>query len=955
MGSRIKNDVKKLFEFWCEVKPTRGIDRGTISRNGGGTATPAGVIIESFPEGFRDKEVLTGIPSFAFPCDIERGSVQSYSFVHTTGDSKWRFGFCRHDPKTDTAMVLITYLPWHDTFLKLLIVLAELRRTDRNGFRTFLSEAYNRGVPDSGGSLTVFYSSGQSHFTFERPLQFQLPSIPENHNLNLYYNFVDPKEMICVFAAMLAERRIIFTSSHLDRLSSCIQAANAFLYPMVWQHIFIPVLPWEFKDYLGAPMPYLIGVPKPVLDTVSDDELGEVVILNCDTKIFESPFDDVRSLPPEIVSQLKKYLSHTQDHIGDRVSKIFLGALVQLIGGYRDAVEFHDTCKTFNHAKFIESRPAHLRPFLTKMMELQIFAQFVDDRLKMLNSGLGFSDEFELETVRYAEKMKKRGRNYVFLKQMKDKTNPAVKSAVKSVKESSRGVKTAYKKWRDNGSHNPNHQFHFGLGSPQHSDRPDGSNGAAFGRKVTHRSAPSSPVCSKRLEGEISVNGGGGIATREQTSLQLHPAHGQPRRGPVSLAMSSSSSHIPANGSTLGASMRGNCDHLVGASPAVSSASSICSSEMNLSQELQNHPLFKTPAVDRSLKPNAEHHSTRSRIAAANTNGAPPARPPPPTTQPVSYYNHPYAPSNSTPSHVVVESKPPRHTSTPAKGRQLATTDSSFDNPPDMQSPPIPPRRQCSANAVVAATAAAVTAGINRLERNCWQDEQNDSLRCSNTSTGSASSSSASSSSCSSGASFVTAASRFSQLNMSSPNGSEPAPIPTPRAKRESPRSNSSAQPQPEDSMNDLISLDDSNNTSFDLEDFDPLNQNARPLPPLGSKHFNSNKTKSSTLPAGVTSSVVMQANNSVNNPLYPYFAPKHMATVAAVTNRVTPLPPQIQRNNMTGVKPDDDFELLRKYGLDQFSLNVTTTTTTPSNTTAPALTAGTGVGKGMNNWTTFD
>ncbi|XP_034102259.1 DENN domain-containing protein 1A isoform X5 [Drosophila nasuta] len=773
MGSRIKNDVKKLFEFWCEVKPTRGIDRGTISRNGGGTATPAGVIIESFPEGFRDKEVLTGIPSFAFPCDIERGSVQSYSFVHTTGDSKWRFGFCRHDPKTDTAMVLITYLPWHDTFLKLLIVLAELRRTDRNGFRTFLSEAYNRGVPDSGGSLTVFYSSGQSHFTFERPLQFQLPSIPENHNLNLYYNFVDPKEMICVFAAMLAERRIIFTSSHLDRLSSCIQAANAFLYPMVWQHIFIPVLPWEFKDYLGAPMPYLIGVPKPVLDTVSDDELGEVVILNCDTKIFESPFDDVRSLPPEIVSQLKKYLSHTQDHIGDRVSKIFLGALVQLIGGYRDAVEFHDTCKTFNHAKFIESRPAHLRPFLTKMMELQIFAQFVDDRLKMLNSGLGFSDEFELETVRYAEKMKKRGRNYVFLKQMKDKTNPAVKSAVKSVKESSRGVKTAYKKWRDNGSHNPNHQFHFGLGSPQHSDRPDGSNGAAFGRKVTHRSAPSSPVCSKRLEGEISVNGGG-IATREQTSLQLHPAHGQPRRGPVSLAMSSSSSHIPANGSTLGASMRANCDHLVGASPAVSSASSICSSEMNLSQELQNHPLFKTPAVDRSV--------------------------------------------------------------------------SSM-----------------------------------------------------------------------------------------------------------SPRSNSSAQPQPEDSMNDLISLDDSNNTSFDLEDFDPLNQNARPLPPLGSKHFNSNKTKSSTLPAGVTSSVVMQANNSVNNPLYPYFAPKHMATVAAVTNRVTPLPPQIQRNNMTGVKPDDDFELLRKYGLDQFSLNVTTTTTTPSNTTTPALTAGAGVGKGMNNWTTFD
>ncbi|XP_017865281.1 PREDICTED: DENN domain-containing protein 1A isoform X3 [Drosophila arizonae] len=782
MGSRIKSDVKKLFEFWCEVKPTRGIDRGSVNRGGGGAAaTPAGVIIESFPEGFRDKEVLNGIPSFAFPCDLIRGSVQSYSFVHTTADSKWRFGFCRHDPKTETAMVLITYLPWHDPFLKLLTVLADLKRTDLNEFRTFLSEAYNRGVPDAGGNLTVFYNSGQSHFTFERPLPFQLPSIPENHNLNLYYNFVDPKEMISVFAAMLAERRIIFTSSHLDRLSSCIQAANAFLYPMVWQHIFIPVLPWEFKDYLGAPMPYLIGVPKPVLETVSADELGEVVILNCDTNLLESPFDDVRALPAEIVSQLKKYLSHTQDHIGDRVSKIFLGALVQLIGGYRDAVEFHDTCKTFNREKFIESRPAHLRPFLTKMMELQIFAQFIDDRLKMLNSGLGFSDEFERETVRYAEKMKKRGRNYVFLKHVKDKTNPAVKSAVKSVKESSRGVKTAYKKWRDNGSghnHNPNHQFHFGLSSPQHSDRPDGSVNSlsSYGRKVTHHSAPSSPVCSKRLEREINLNGSAAREQQQQPMLQLPQ---QQRRAPVPLAMSSSSSHIPANGHALGAPNNAHFDHLIGASPAVSSASSICSSEMNLSQELQNHPLFKTPAVDRSS-----------------------------------------------------------------------------------------PRSSNSSN---------------------------------------------------------------------------------------------NAQPHPQDSMNDLISLDDSNNTSFDLEDFDPLNQNARPLPPLGKTFGSNHKSKSSTLPAGVNSSVLnnVVGGNSVNNPLYPYFAPKHMATVAAVTNRVVnPLPAQIQRSgNNTAKPPDDDFELLRKYGLDQFSLNTTETTTAAGANTKSALTAGVGAGagKGMNNWTTFD
>lgn len=211
------------------------------------------------------------------------------------------------------------------------------------------------------------------------------------------------------------------------------------------------------------------------------------------------------------------------------------------------------------------------------------------------------------------------------------------------------------------------------------------------------------------------------------------------------------------------------------------------SSSRNLHQHqhITNMQLPPPLPFDTQLKPNAEHHSTRSR------NGAPPARPPPPVTlpqQPASYYNHPYAPNSSSAivsssMHPLVDSKPPRHTSTPTKPpRPLASTDSSFDSPPDVQSPPIPPRRQCSANAVVAATAAAVSAGINRLERNCWQDESNDSNI---SSSGSGSASSSSSSSCSSAASFVTAASRFSQLNISSPLSSDSAPIPTPRAKRE--------------------------------------------------------------------------------------------------------------------------------------------------------------------------
>lgn len=49
--------------------------------------------------------------------------VQHYSFVLTSIDSKWTFGFCRHDPKTETALVLLSYLPWHESFYKWVSVL----------------------------------------------------------------------------------------------------------------------------------------------------------------------------------------------------------------------------------------------------------------------------------------------------------------------------------------------------------------------------------------------------------------------------------------------------------------------------------------------------------------------------------------------------------------------------------------------------------------------------------------------------------------------------------------------------------------------------------------------------------------------------------------------------------------------------------------------------------------
>lgn len=49
------------------------------------------------------------------------------------------------------------------------------------------------------------------------------------------------------------------------------------------------------------------------------------MIFDCDKKELSTPFDDVKSMPSEIVSFMKRQLNNSTEHRDDKFSKIFLG------------------------------------------------------------------------------------------------------------------------------------------------------------------------------------------------------------------------------------------------------------------------------------------------------------------------------------------------------------------------------------------------------------------------------------------------------------------------------------------------------------------------------------------------------------------------------------------------------------------------------------------------------
>ncbi|XP_064310832.1 DENN domain-containing protein 1B isoform X3 [Phalacrocorax carbo] len=423
MDSRVKENPERTFDLVLKVKCQASENEDPV-------------VLWKFPEDFGDQEVLNSVPKFCFPFDVERVSQnqvgQHFTFVLTDIESKQRFGFCRLTSGGKVCLCILSYLPWFEVYYKLLNTLADyLAKEQENDSNDLLKSLYSHPVPRANAlvSLSVnqemIFASEQvlkkqpclvSHSYFITPDVTGLPTIPES-------------------------------------LTACVHASAALLYPMYWQHIYIPVLPPHLLDYCCAPMPYLIGVHLSLIERVKNRSLEDVVLLNVDTNTLETPFNDLNNLPGEVVSALKNKLKKQSTATGDGVAKAFLRAQAALFGSYRDALRYKPGEPiTFCENSFVKHRSSSTKQFLETAVNLQLFKQFIDGRLLKLNAGRGFSDVFEEEITAggfcggnsrsYQQWMHTVKKGGALINTAMTKATPAVKTAYKFAKHQARqGIK----------------------------------------------------------------------------------------------------------------------------------------------------------------------------------------------------------------------------------------------------------------------------------------------------------------------------------------------------------------------------------------------------------------------------------------------------------------------------------------------------------------------------------
>ncbi|XP_011850888.1 PREDICTED: DENN domain-containing protein 2A [Mandrillus leucophaeus] len=330
------------------------------------------------------EDQLKAIPQFCFPdakdwVPVQQFTSETFSFVLTGEDGSRRFGYCRR-----------------------LLILDEVEK--RRGISPALVQPLMRSVmeapfPALGKTILVknfLPGSGTEVIELCRPLDSRL----EHVDFESLFSSLSVRHLVCVFASLLLERRVIFIADKLSTLSKCCHAMVALIYPFTWQHTYIPVLPPAMVDIVCSPTPFLIGLLSSSLPLLRELPLEEVLVVDLVNSRF---LRQVSEASDGLLLPLSSPICCSESSpLNEVVSEAFVRFFVEIVGHYSlfltSGEREERTLQREAFRKAVSSKS--LRHFLEVFMETQMFRGFIQERELRRQDAKGL---FEVRAQEYLE------------------------------------------------------------------------------------------------------------------------------------------------------------------------------------------------------------------------------------------------------------------------------------------------------------------------------------------------------------------------------------------------------------------------------------------------------------------------------------------------------------------------------------------------------------------------
>uniref|UniRef100_T1IZY6 UDENN domain-containing protein n=1 Tax=Strigamia maritima TaxID=126957 RepID=T1IZY6_STRMM len=313
---------------------------------------------------------------------------ESYTFVLTNQRGDRTYGYCRRIKPEDAPVSLpVVYCILSPVlsfrFYTRILYELECRHGSPDAeIKSFLDTLHHCRMPRPGHSIRMSISQTNSREEIQRPSDLISDDIGIEHLLKT----LDISNLVKIFASLLLERRVVMYSSSLTHLSRCVHSFVAFLYPFVWQHTFIPVLPSVAIDIIGSPTPFLVGILSHFVSKLRDvplDAGDPVLMVDLDhNRLFHETGDEDKVIPKKIQKGLTLALKVAKSGHETSVlaTEAFIRLFVETVGHYDNFfVVQQDGKKVFERDSFLTAVDSHsITTFLQWFTETQMFNCFID-------------------------------------------------------------------------------------------------------------------------------------------------------------------------------------------------------------------------------------------------------------------------------------------------------------------------------------------------------------------------------------------------------------------------------------------------------------------------------------------------------------------------------------------------------------------------------------------------
>ena len=127
-------------------------------------------------------------------------------------------------------------------------------------------------LPPAGGHVDLVLGPGPRCVSWSRSFaSCALPKV-EDASYAILWRLLSVPNIIAIVEALCTERRVLVIADNVAVLAPVCEALMSFLFPFVWPHVYIPLLPEELIMYLEAPVPFFIGINSAYMsiDVVAD-------------------------------------------------------------------------------------------------------------------------------------------------------------------------------------------------------------------------------------------------------------------------------------------------------------------------------------------------------------------------------------------------------------------------------------------------------------------------------------------------------------------------------------------------------------------------------------------------------------------------------------------------------------------------------------------------------------